>query len=271
MTKSTDYAHLLNSIVPRMSFQWLPQHTGQVLPIPTPKPLIWGAMRIEGELQVTAFRFLFISDLPWLKSVKIKQIFLRLLSEAFFIFHLWYMFPSHYFYYLSNFNTKNYPKSQNALMYCFIYQNSLPICWNLILIKIVSQLNFKLNNWSWKNKGFFFHRGTDGCKLICKDTPLLTKKTQKIKDENMRFVSHIFLRRNSRLYCIPNFQRVLPQLVFFSKSCYFQRLAVHAFTSSSFLFFQVWDSCSLYGVNYTTLRFQHGREKIDQKRKKKDV
>lgn len=118
-----------------------------------------------------------------------------------------------------------------------------------------------------KNKGFFFHRRADGRKLICKDTLLLTKKTQKIKDENVRFVSCIFFRRTSRLVCTPNFQIVLSRLVLFSKSHYFQGLAVYVFNNSSFLFFKVWDSCLLYGVNYTTLRIQHGRAENWQKKK----
>lgn len=89
---------------------------------------------------------------------------------------------------LSNFNMKNCMKIQNALIYCYIYQYPLPGHLSLILIKMYSKLNLKLNNWSWKIRDFFFHRRTDGCKLICKDILLLTKKTQKIKVANVKFV-----------------------------------------------------------------------------------
>lgn len=112
---------------------------------------------------------------------------------------------------LSNFNMKNHVCEDIKCSYISLYLSIFLTCPFEFNIdeNMYSKLNFKLNNWSQKIRNFFFHRRTDGCKLICKDILLLTKKTQKIKDANVRFALCIsFLQRNPRLFCTPNFQRV---------------------------------------------------------------
>lgn len=118
-----------------------------------------------------------------------------------------------------------------------------------------------------KNKRFLFHRKIGGFKLICKDILLLIKKTQKTKEEKVRF---IFFRRNPRLFRTPNFQRVLPWCSFLRDVIILAViifLAFYAFINPSFLFFLIWDSCLPHGVNYTFLKYQHGRAENSHKEK----
>lgn len=68
-----------------------------------------------------------------------------------------------------------------------------------------------------------------------------------------------FIKGETQDFFTPNFRRVVPQLICFPKSCYYQGLAFYDFSNSSFLFFQVWNSYLLHGINYMFLKFQHGR------------